>query len=77
MKKSLINELSQLIKNQKLLLLKALWYSVTSNPEDVEVPDHQRSILEKRLQTLEEDKKMDLPGKKFVKSIYKTLCLKH
>ena len=57
MEKTLINELSQLNKNEKLLLVEALWDSIASDPEDVEVPDHHKSILEKRLKTLEEDKK--------------------
>lgn len=56
MDKTLINELSQLNKNEKLLLVEALWDSIASDPEEVEVPDHHKSILEQRLQTLEEDK---------------------
>jgi putative addiction module component (TIGR02574 family) len=57
MEKTLINELSQLNKNEKLLLVEALWDSIASDPEEVDVPDHHKSILEQRLQTLEEDKK--------------------
>ena len=57
MEKTLINELSQLNKNEKLLLVEALWDSIASDPEEMEVPDHHKSILEQRLQTLEEDKK--------------------
>jgi putative addiction module component (TIGR02574 family) len=57
MEKTLIKELSQLNKNEKLLLVEALWDSIASDPEDVEVPEHHKSILEKRLKTLEEDKK--------------------
>ncbi|WP_441001498.1 addiction module protein [Fodinibius sp. SL11] len=57
MEKALINELSQLNKNEKLLLVEALWDSIASDPEEVEVPDHHKSILEQRLRTLEEDKK--------------------
>jgi putative addiction module component (TIGR02574 family) len=57
MEKTLINELSQLNKNEKLLLVEALWDSIASDPEDVEVPGHHKSILEKRLKTLEKDKK--------------------
>ena len=56
MEKTLINELSQLNKNEKLLLVEALWDSIASDPTEVEVPDHHKSILEKRLQTLEQDK---------------------
>lgn len=57
MEKTLINELSQLNKNEKLLLVEALWDSIASDPEDIEVPDHHKSILEQRLKTLEENKK--------------------
>ncbi len=57
MDKTLIKELSQLNKNEKLLLVEALWDSIASDPEEVEVPDHHKSILEQRLKTLEEDKK--------------------
>jgi len=57
MEKTLINELSQLNKNEKLLLVEALWDSIASDPEDVDVPDHHKSILEQRLKTLEKDKK--------------------
>ena len=56
MDKTLIKELSQLNKNEKLLLVEALWDSIASDPEEVEVADHHKSILEQRLQTLEEDK---------------------
>ena len=56
MEKTLINELSRLNKNEKLLLVEALWDSIASDPEEVDVPDHHKSILEQRLKTLEEDK---------------------
>ena len=56
MEKSLIEELSQLNKNEKLLLVEALWDSIASDPDEVEVPDHHKSIIEDRLKTLEEDK---------------------
>ncbi len=56
MEKTLINELLQLNKNEKLLLVEALWDSIAADPEEVEVPDHHKSILKERLQTLEQDK---------------------
>jgi putative addiction module component (TIGR02574 family) len=49
MEKTLIKELSRLNKNEKLLLVEALWDSISSDPNEVEVPDHHKSILEKRL----------------------------
>lgn len=56
MKKRLIKELSQLNRKEKLHLVEEIWDSIASNPEEVEVPDQHKTILEKRLQTLEEDK---------------------
>ena len=56
MEKSLIEQLSQLNKNEKLLLVEALWDSIATDPKDVEVPEHHQSIIESRLQTFEEDK---------------------
>jgi putative addiction module component (TIGR02574 family) len=56
MDKTLIDELSQLNKNEKLLLVEALWDSIAADPDQFFVPDHHKSILEKRLKTLEQDK---------------------
>lgn len=56
MEKALIEELSQLNKNEKLLLVEALWDSIASDPDEVEVPDHHKSIITERLKTLEQDK---------------------
>jgi len=56
MDKSLIEQLSQLNKNEKLQLVEALWDSIATDPKNVEVPEHHRAIIESRLQTLEEDK---------------------
>jgi putative addiction module component (TIGR02574 family) len=39
-----------------MLLVEALWDSIASNPDEVEVPEHHQTILEKRLKTLEQDK---------------------
>ena len=64
MEKTLINELSKLNKNEKLLLVEALWDSIASDPKEVDVPDHHKSILKQRLKTLEEDKKNGSSWKK-------------
>lgn len=55
MKDTLIKELTQLSKNEKIILVEALWDSIASDPEQVEVPDHHKTILESRLKTLKED----------------------
>jgi putative addiction module component (TIGR02574 family) len=57
MDKALIDELSQLKKSEKLILVEALWDSIASDPSEVEVPEHHKAIIEKRLKTLEKDKK--------------------
>ena len=55
MEDSLIKELSQLSKNEKIILVEALWDSIASDPEQVDVPEHHKSILEERLQSLDND----------------------
>jgi putative addiction module component (TIGR02574 family) len=55
MEDSLIKELSRLNKNEKIILVEALWNSIASDPEQVDVPEHHKSILEERLQTLDKD----------------------
>ncbi|MCH2450858.1 MAG: addiction module protein [Gracilimonas sp.] len=37
------------------MLVEALWDSIASDPEQVGFPEHHKSILEERLQTLDED----------------------
>ncbi len=56
MDETLIKELSRLGKNEKLLLVEALWDSIASDPEEVDVPEHHKTELEKRLHTIDEDK---------------------
>ena len=77
MDKALIDELSQLKKSEKLILVEALWDSIASDPSEVEVPEHHKAIIEERLKTLEKDKKRDQAGRKSVKNIYKLQCLYH
>ena len=56
MDKALIDELSQLKKSEKLILVEALWDSIASDPSEVEVPEHHKAIIAERLKTLEKDK---------------------
>ncbi|MGN8224120.1 addiction module protein [Gracilimonas sp. BCB1] len=55
MEDSLIKELSRLNKNEKIILVEALWDSIASDPEQIDVPEHHENILEERLQTLDAD----------------------
>jgi putative addiction module component (TIGR02574 family) len=57
MEKTLIKELSQLNKNEKLLVVEALWDSIAAETNKVELPNHHKSILENRLKTFEKDKR--------------------
>jgi len=56
MKDTLLKELTRLSINEKLLLVEALWDSIASDPDQVEMPEHHKTILEERLKTLEQDK---------------------
>lgn len=55
MEDTLIKELSKLNQSDKIDLLEALWDSITSEPNQVAVPDHHITILEDRFKTLDED----------------------
>lgn len=56
MENTLIKELSQLNKNEKIILVEALWDSIAADPDQVDVLGHHKTILEERLQSIEEDK---------------------
>ncbi|MEO1021507.1 MAG: addiction module protein [Bacteroidota bacterium] len=56
MEDTLIKELSQLNKNEKLLLVEALWDSIAADPEQLSVPEHHQQIIEQRLRTINDDK---------------------
>ncbi|MDZ7773403.1 MAG: addiction module protein [Balneolaceae bacterium] len=57
MDEALAKQLSELNKSEKLLVVEALWDSIASEPNDVPLPDHHKSILEERLKSFQEDKK--------------------
>lgn len=56
MEETLIKQLSRLDKNEKLILVEALWDSIVSDPDKVEIPEHHQLIIEQRLQSINEDK---------------------
>ena len=56
MEETLIKQLSRLDKNEKLILVEALWDSIASDPGTVEIPEHHQLVIEQRLQSLNEDK---------------------
>ncbi|MEX0597110.1 MAG: addiction module protein [Candidatus Paceibacterota bacterium] len=55
MEDALIKEISQLNKNEKIILVEALWDSIASDLDQFDLPEHHKSVLEERLQTLDED----------------------
>jgi putative addiction module component (TIGR02574 family) len=57
MEKALLDQLSELNKSEKLILVETLWDSIVSDPSEVDVPEHHKSIIEERLKTLEKDQK--------------------
>ena len=52
---TLSKQLSKLNKNEKLLLVEALWDSIAADPDNLDIPDHHKSILDQRLESLETD----------------------
>ncbi|MTI89183.1 MAG: hypothetical protein FH748_14600 [Balneolaceae bacterium] len=52
----MLRDISQLSKDEKLLLVEALWNSISSTPEQVEIPTHHKDILEQRLRSLDREK---------------------
>lgn len=64
MEDTLIKELTRLNKNEKIMLVEALWDSIASDPDQVGLPDHHKTILEERLETLEKDTEKGKPWSK-------------
>ena len=52
---TLSKQLNKLNRNEKLLLVEALWDSIAADPDSLEIPDHHKSILDQRLESLEAD----------------------
>ena len=51
----LTKHIEKLNKSEKLLLVETIWNSIVSEPDDVPLPDHHKSVLDERLKTLDED----------------------
>ena len=48
------SEIRQLTLSEKLELLEAVWSEISSNPDQVEVPQWHKDILDERQQAVEE-----------------------
>ena len=46
----LLSEIQKLSKAQKIVLLEQAWDDLANNPDDIPLPDWQKSELDKRLQ---------------------------
>lgn len=67
MNDTLSNEIKKLNKSEKLLLVEALWDSIASDPEDVPLPEHHKTILDEWLKTIDEDTEKGVPWDEFKK----------
>ncbi|MBO6794788.1 MAG: addiction module protein [Balneolaceae bacterium] len=56
MEDTLIKELSQLNRNEKIILVEALWDSIAADSDTLSVPEHHQKIIEQRLETIDDDK---------------------
>jgi putative addiction module component (TIGR02574 family) len=65
---TLSKQIEKLNKSEKLLLVEALWDSIASEPEDVPLPEHNKSVLDERLKTLDEDTEKGESWDKFRKN---------
>lgn len=65
MESTLSKQIEKLNKSEKLLLVEALWDSIASEPKDVPLPEHHKSVLDERLKTLEEDTEKGTSWEKF------------
>ena len=64
----LSKQIEKLNKSEKLLLVEALWDSIASEPEDVPLPEHHKSVLDERLKTLDEDTEKGISWNEFRKN---------
>ncbi|MDI6400749.1 addiction module protein [Balneolaceae bacterium ANBcel3] len=67
MENTVIQQINQLSKNEKLLLVEALWDSIAEDPSAIELPDSHKKEIQSRLDTIEEDSKTAISWKSFVK----------
>lgn len=61
-------EIEKLNKSEKLLLVESLWDSIASDPENIPLPEHHKTILDERLKTLDEDTEKGVPWSDFRKN---------
>lgn len=67
MERTVIQQINQLSKSEKLLLVEAIWDSIAEDASALPLPDSHKDILESRLRTLEEDSKSAVSWDSFVR----------
>jgi len=67
MDNSVIQQISQLTKSEKLLLVEAIWDSIADDPSAIDLTDSQKREIQSRLNTVEEDSKTAISWDSFVK----------
>lgn len=67
MNDSVIQQISQLTKSEKLLLVEAIWDSIADDPSAIDITDSQKEVIQSRIETLEEDSKTAISWDSFVK----------
>jgi putative addiction module component (TIGR02574 family) len=65
--RTVIQQINQLSKSEKLLLVEALWDSIAEDPFTLPLPESHKIILDSRLSTLEEDSKSAVSWDSFVR----------
>ncbi len=65
---ALIKQIENLTKSEKLFLVETIWDSIASEPDEVPLSEHQKSILNERLKTLDEDTIRGESWDKFMKN---------
>jgi putative addiction module component (TIGR02574 family) len=68
MKNTLSEQIQKLDTNEKLVLVEEIWDSIISEPHRVPLTQHQKSILDERLKTLDEDTKKGVSWDEFRKN---------
>ncbi len=68
MEETLFKQIEKLNKSEKLRLVEALWDSIATDPENVPLPEHHKSVLDERLKTLDEDTEKGEPWDEFKKN---------
>jgi len=68
MENTLINQIEQLDKKEKLLLVETIWDSIISDSKNIPLTEYQKSIISERLKTVQEDTENGISWDEFKKN---------